>query len=299
MKRLASRREIAASPTLDVLPSDRIARGGRTATGPPRSPRGELEPIRPSIPDTLAFSGFVAASVAALLTAAHARLLAPLLGDLERAGLIGLAFAGTSIVYGVDRLRDVERDRMHWPDRATFALHHARWLQVVVGFATAMALACAATQRPWVWGVCLAIGGLGLAHRRLKARIALKLAYLTLAWWMVTVGLPWLYGGPSTPLAVALPVASATACALAANMLVSNEAGDLASPARARRWALVLAMAGFLCAVAAPGDAAWMAWIPALQGVAILPSRSTERYLLWAVDGSLALGAALALVSLA
>jgi len=238
----------------------------------------------------------VAAGVAALLTAAHARLFAPGLRDVERAGLVALVFAGTLVVYGIDRLRDVDRDRAKWPDRSGFASQHSGKLKTMVAIAGLLAIAGASTQPPAVWVLCGGIGAIGLAHRRLKTQSALKLTYLTLAWWTVTVGLPWLRAGPEVPLAIALPVAFSSACALAANMLVSNDSATPTHTSAGRRAAMAVAALGVVAAAAAPGMAVAMACIPAAQLIAVSLRRTSERERLWLVDGSLGVGALFALM---
>lgn len=240
----------------------------------------------------------MAAGVAALLTTAHARLLAPALGEVDRAGLVALVFAGTAIVYGIDRLRDVDRDRAKWPDRSAFASRHAGGLKVMVAVAGLLAAAGASTQPPPVWVLCFGIGAMGLAHRRLKTHGALKLAYLTLAWWTITLGLPWLRARAEVPFALALPVACSSACALAANMLVSNDPTEPKQPSAARRAAMAVAALGIAVAATAPGRAAAMACIPAAQLAAVALRRANERERLWLVDGSLGVGALVALALL-
>jgi len=230
--------------------------------------------------------------------AAHARLLAPTLGGVERMGLVALVFGGTAVVYGLDRIRDVDRDRSKWPERSAFAARHSGALKGMVALAALLSVAAAASQPPVVWVLCGGVGAVGLAHRRLKQRGSWKLVYLTLAWWTVTVGLPWLRVRGDVAPATALPVALSSACALAANMLASNETAAPMRASTARRVAMVLAALGVVAAAAAPGRAAAMACIPAAQLAAVSLRRTRERERLWWLDGSLGLGALAALALL-
>lgn len=243
--------------------------------------------------DSLAFSGGVAACVAGLLVALHARLLAPDLQGGALSTLVGLAASGTLVVYGLDRLRDVTTDRAAWPERTAFVERHRPGLWASVVIAGAIAVLCAARQ-PWsVWVICAGVAALGLWHRRLKSRSAFKIAYLAGAWWSVVVGLP-LALAAAWPTAVeTVGISLATAGALVANLIGSNPLGD---QPRRLLLARVAAAAGVGAALAS--GRAWPAItaVPLAQLAALWPAESGERARLWWIDGSLAVGAALGLI---
>ena len=76
-----------------------------TESGPALAPRIWV--------DVAAYSGAIAAGVAGTLAVAVSLAL-----DIPiRFASIGLAICGTSVVYNIDRLRDLERDRVSSPRR--------------------------------------------------------------------------------------------------------------------------------------------------------------------------------------
>ena len=197
-------------------------------------------------------------------------------------------------MYGLDRVRGVETDRAAWPDRSAFAQQHVQTLWLAIVIAATMAGACAAVQPPAVWLVCAAVGGLGVAHRRLKTRPAFKIAYLTLAWWAVVVGLPAVRADASlSPERLAI-AGGATAAALIANLVGSNATSERPS---LRRFALLAAVAGVGIALTGGPGVRSLACVPAAQGLALWPAVASERERLWRIDGSLAAGAVIALLA--
>ncbi len=262
---------------------------------PPRSPHS-LRSLARSLGDALAFSSLLAAAVGfALSLSASLALRAPT--PLHWAGLAAL---GAFVVYNVDRLRDTRRDRDPSPERTAFIERHRLWL---VGSSLAAATACGglllAAPRP-ITGLCLAIGVLGLLHRRLKGATTVKTLYVSLAWVAACVGMPWLAAGRP---AEGAWVAAILGAALAANLILSN-LSDPASPrkdglpARASWLAGAAVVVGAALALVAPGELAPLAWIALAEGGALLARRPGERYRLIFVDGALLVGAGLAVAGL-
>lgn len=252
------------------------------------APSGSLPADRAGLPrglEAFAFSGGLAAAVAGTLCLA---VTAALELSIEPAAVV-LAAAGTLVIYGVDRLRDVERDRRGSPERTRFVLQHgdalARAAAVAAGAAAAALLALPAS----VWATCAGVGALGLLHRRLKGRRSSKIVYVTLAWLAITVGVPvqsTVMGAPGAP---ALGLAAAVVgAAVAANLLACNarpgHPGDLTT-------ARGLAVLGLGVALAAPGSVPALGWIPLAQGAALAVYRPGEHFRAIALDGSLWIGA--------
>jgi len=94
----------------------------------------------------------------------------------------GLVFFGILLVYNLDRLRDVERDRATSPERSRFIASHRRglWALTVSSAAGASCILLTAPTRVWI--IALGALGLGFGHRRLKQLPYLKESYLTAAW---------------------------------------------------------------------------------------------------------------------
>lgn len=237
-------------------------------------------------------SVWVAAAAAALTASASLALGAP-----PRLDLLLLAFAGTLVVYNVDRLRDLPRDRETTPRRSAFVARHARALAVLAGAAGAVALAAALHAGPGVVALAAAVAALGLAHRRLKRVPFGKASYISLAWTAVVVGMPLATGAPARE---AAPVALPLFLALFANAIASSVrdvegAARRLGPLRALRISRCMAALGLaVCLV--PGAApAGLAPVPLLTWLALLGFQPGERFGLVVLDGALWLGALLAI----
>jgi len=103
---------------------------------------------------------------------------------------VGLAFCGTLVVYNVDRLRDLDRDRATAPARSAFVTRHGAGLALLTVAAGLLSAGFAVAAGPRALLVLAPIFGLGLLHRRLKHVTFAKSAYITAAWVGVAVGLP-------------------------------------------------------------------------------------------------------------
>ncbi len=251
-------------------------------------------PVPLAVLDALAYASvWVGAAAGALCTAASLAL-----GVSPDPAAIGVAVAGTVVVYNVDRLRDLARDRATSPRRSAFVDAHAGRLRALTAVAALASAACAVRLGGRAVLVLLPVLAVGLAHRRLKGVPVLKPTYITAAWIAVVVGLP----------AVASPgaenaawVAAVLAAAIFANAVASNVRDrELAvawiGPARALGAARSCAGLGALLALAAPPPVRPLVAVPALTLAALARGRMTERYGLVVVDGALPLGAVVAIV---
>lgn len=250
--------------------------------------------------DATAFSSALAAGVGAALTLASSLALsAP--GAGRWTALVGVS---TFFVYGLDRLRDLPRDRSTSPARSRFVAEHREALvaaTAAAGCATLVGITMA--PRP-VALLCLAIGAIGLGHRRLKSVPSLKVAYVATTWTAACVGIPALdaMGASSDPVAIvdaAVFVALFVATGLVSNLIASNLRTD---KRRDNGWPIAPSLAvasgiaamGIALAALAPAATAPLAVIPAAEGIALLGFRASERYAHLAVDGALAIGAIVA-----
>jgi 4-hydroxybenzoate polyprenyltransferase len=243
--------------------------------------------------DALLWSSVWLAAAAAVLTAAGARSL-----GLEPApALLGLAFGGTLVVYVVDRLRDLERDRVRAPARAAFVERNRGRLLTLAAAGGALAGACALSLRPEPLLLTAGVAALGFAHRRLKGWLLVKPAYLTFAWTAVPIGLPAAQDPAAQHVA---PAAFVVGAAVLANVALSNlrDGEGLVARLGPRRTFGVtgaILVAGLVGALVAPPPVRPLAALPIAMGVALLGFRPSERYGAGVVDGALLVGALLAL----
>ncbi len=269
----------------------------RAPVSPPAAPSPQA---RTDLLDAIAFASLLPGIVAAALVAAPTAAIVPFSPMEARARLALLALAGTVFVYGVDRLRDLPRDRDGSPRRSAF-VERNRSILLVLYAACGVASLGLASRLP---ARCLALLGgvliVGLMHRRFKERAGLKVAYVTLAWVAVTVGLPALALGAPGTYAVASGLTTAIITAtVAANLLVSDLRDD-AHRVGAFRLPLARALVVFAAAVALLGPAPLrgLALVPICQGLSLAIFTDSERHGLVMVDGSLALGGVAAAIAL-
>jgi hypothetical protein len=247
--------------------------------------------------DPLLFSSLWAACVAAslVLAASLAMELPPSMA------VIGLAASGTLVVYNVDRLRDLERDRKTSPLRSAFVERNRPILSGLVGAAALLSLLLALGMGPRVWLLCAAGLAVGLLHRRLKGVLALKTLYVSAVWVGVVVGLPALAPSGESEAGRALHVGwvlASLGCALGANLIASNhgkpgegiEDAPPAAPARPHL-ALVLSIVGAGIATLGPSVVRPLAWVGIAEALSIWAYRCDERYGLLVLDGALLAGA--------
>jgi len=251
-----------------------------------------------SLLEALAYSNLWVALAAALLTAAAG----DALGAPASAALVAVAAGGTLFVYGVDRLRDLPRDRITSPRRSGFVERHRSWIALGAGSGAAVALAALVASPPGAVVLAGGVAALGLLHRRLKGFAFFKPAYLSGAWLAVCVGLPAVAAGPPGPEGPRLAwVVALLGGALLANAIASNvrdhEAGAARiGPERALRIARSVALLATALGVAAPAPVRPLALVPFATLAALARFRADERYGLLVVDGALVAGASAALL---
>ena len=233
--------------------------------------------------DALAFSGLWLGSAAGALCGAATLAM----GSRPALASMGIAAAGTLVVYNIDHLRDLNRDRATTPARTAFVESHVPHVVILLTAAALTSVPFALVLGAPSALLLAAVLGLGLAHRRLKQLVFAKPVYLTAAWLAVVVGVPALAGDPVSDVAW---VAATLGAALFANAMASNirdEEGAVPwlGPRRALWIARALAALGGILAVsAAPPAVRPLAAVPLATLLALLPFRSGERYGLIVVD---------------
>ncbi len=211
-----------------------------------------------------------------------------------------LASLGTLVVYNVDRLRDTARDRATSPDRTAFVERFRGALTLALS-GSAIVLAVLLAEAPSeIIGVTIAIGLIGLFHRRMKGATAWKALYVSIAWTTVCAGIPWL--AARRPEA-GLWIMAIFMFVLGANLIASNLQDDefqlfSARPKFDLRTAIALAASGACLTLAAPDALRPLFWIAIAEALAILGFRRGERYGLLVIDGALLVGAAVALIDI-
>ena len=136
--------------------------------------------------DAVVFSNLWMAAAAGALVAAASRGM----GTAIRPEAVGLACAGTLLVYNIDRLRDLHRDQHASRDRSAFVTEHEGRLIGLCGAAAAASLFFGA-RAGWLAALMLLpVLGVGLFHRRLKRFENAKIVYIAASWTCVGFGLP-------------------------------------------------------------------------------------------------------------
>jgi 4-hydroxybenzoate polyprenyltransferase len=246
--------------------------------------------------DALLFSSVWVAAAAAALSAA----VSLALGAVPTPGPVLVAFGGTLAIYGVDRLRDVARDRDSAPERSAFVSRHRAVLIALAAAGGAIGAAGAWLAGPRAWAPLAIALPLALFHRRLKRFWALKALYVTAAWIAVVVAVPAAVA-PAAPQS-ALSAAAILGLAIFANAIASNVRDGEAAAAifggeaalRVARAAAALATVG---AFLAPFGVRPLGWVGIATLGALLGFRPGERYGLAIIDGALLLGALTALAA--
>jgi len=243
----------------------------------------------PPLLDTIVFSSVWVSLAAAFLTAACSLAM----GVPISAAAVGLAFSGTLLVYNVDRLRDLDRDRITSPLRSRFVDRHGAGLALltVAAGGSSIAFALAAGARSSL--VLVPILGLGLLHRRIKHLTFAKAAYIAGAWVAVVVGVPVAIDRGADHVSWSAWVVG---LAIFANAIASNVRDKEVAAARfgtraSLRAARLVSTVGVAVGLLAPAEIRPLAAVPFLTLCVLLPFRPTERYGLVAVDGALVAGA--------
>lgn len=247
--------------------------------------------------DPLVFSSVWVASAAAALSLATALAMR----TRPNVATLLLIFCGTLVVYDVDRLRDLRRDRVTSPLRSAFVAAHRRALVSTVLLAGAASLVLAPPQGPRALVLLAPVLAAGLLHRRLKQHGWWKPLYVSAAWTAVVVGLPAVVSPWPRDPCWSGAIVGAT---LVANVIASSLRDDEAWSARfgagvPLRIARGVALLAVLVAAVAPAPVRSLLPIPLLTLAALAGFRADERYGLVVVDGALLVGALLALPLLA
>jgi len=242
--------------------------------------------------DALVFSNLWMAAAAGALVAASSRAM----GTAVRPEAVGLAFAGTLVVYNVDRLRDLHRDQFASPDRSAFVEEHEGQLIALAG-AAAIASLCLLVRAGWRAALLLLpVFAAGLLHRRIKRFENLKILYIAAAWTCVGFGLPAVLASDAQSLHWVAPILALT---MLANVIAFNVRDEAAGVERVRRrYALQVAHA---CAILAAGLGALAPYpadalfaIPLATLLALVAYRPNERFSPLFVDGALLVGSLVA-----
>ncbi|MBW2540543.1 MAG: hypothetical protein JRF15_00505 [Deltaproteobacteria bacterium] len=245
-----------------------------------------------SLLDALVFSNLWMAAAAGALVAAASRGMESAI----RPEAVGIAFAGTLVVYNVDRLRDLHRDQFASPDRSAFVAEHDGRLTVLTA-AAAIASLYLLTRAGWPAALLLLpVFAAGLLHRRIKRFENLKILYIAAAWTCVGFGLPAVLApNPQHPLWAA-PILALT---MVANVIAFNVRDETAGIERVKqRDALQVAHAcailGVALAAFAPSPADGLVAIPLATLLALVAYRPNERFAPLFVDGALLIGSLIA-----
>lgn len=237
-------------------------------------------------------SVWVAAAAAALATASG-----PALGAWPAPAVPALAFCGTLVVYNLDRLRDLERDRATAPARSAFVERHRGALVALVIVAAGAAGLLALWLGPRALALLAPVLLAGLFHRRLKRFAGWKPFYLSVAWLLVVVGLPAVSMQAPRHLGWVLVVVGTTVVAnvIASNLRDGEAVTERFGAAVPLRLARGCALAGCGAAALAPVPVRPLVCVPLATLAALVGYRREERYGLVVVDGALIAGALLAL----
>jgi len=246
-----------------------------------------------SLLEALVFSNLWMAAAAGALVAASSRGM----GTAIRPEAVGLAFAGTLVVYNVDRLRDLHRDQFASPDRSEFVAKHDGRLIALTGAAAVASLyflVCAGWSAALL---LLPVFTAGLLHRRIKRFENLKILYIAAAWTCVGFGLPSILAPDAQNLHWVAPILALT---MIANVIAFNVRAEAAGVERVRRrYALqvahVCAILGVALGALAPSPADALVSIPLATLLALVAYRPNERFSPLFVDGALLVGSLIAI----
>jgi hypothetical protein len=242
--------------------------------------------------DALVFSNLWMAAALGAFVAATSRAM----GTAIRPEAVGLAFAGLLVVYNVDRLRDLHRDRQSSPDRSAFIAEHEGRLIALSSVAAAASLYFGA-RAGWPAAVTLLpVLGVGLFHRRLKRFENAKILYIAASWTCVGFGLPAVLAADAQNLHW---VAAILAVTMVANVIAFNVRDEATSTEQVRRpdalrVARVCAAIGVALGALAPSPSGALVAIPLATGLALTGYRPTERFSPLFVDGALLVGSLIA-----
>jgi hypothetical protein len=251
-----------------------------------------MTPTLRSTLDALVFSNLWMAAAAGALVAASSRGM----GTAIHPEAVGLAFAGTLVVYNIDRLRDLHRDQFASPDRSVFIAEHDGRLIALTGAAAVASLYFLARAGWPAALLLLPVFAAGLLHRRIKRFENLKILYIAAAWTCVGFGLPAVLASDAQNLHWVAPILALT---MIANVIAFNVRDEAAGVERVRRrYALQVAHACAILGVAlgalAPSPTDALVAIPLATLLALVAYRPNERFSPLFVDGALLIGSLIA-----
>lgn len=285
----------------DVL-ARRVAASAAPVPAAAAGPAASALRARPTLRRLVAaLEGFAYSSgLAALVGAAMTWSVARALVAADPARDAATVACGAFVIYGLDRLRDLARDRWGSPGRTAFVLRHRPGLIAATTLGGLALGALLVAAPPAGRALCLAVGAIGLLHRRLKRDARVKVAYVAAAWTAACVGLPALDRGGDVAVDGALGFSAAfVGAGVTANLIASNLRDGKAaaagwSPAEALPTAVAIGIAGGAAAAFAPESVAPLGWIPAAEALALVFFRGSERFGHLVVDGALLVGAVVA-----
>jgi hypothetical protein len=245
-----------------------------------------------SLLDAILFSNLWMATAAGALVAAASRAM----GTAIRPEAVGLAVAGTLVVYNIDRLRDLHRDQHASRERSVFVAVQEGRLSVLTGVAAAASLYFGARAGWPAAVVLLPILAMGLFHRRLKHFENAKILYIATSWTCVGFGLPAVLAPDAQNLHWVASILAATMLAnvIAFNICEEGARTERVTRRRALQIARVCAGIGVALGALAPSPPGALVAIPLATLLALLCYRPTERYSPLFVDGALLVGSLIA-----
>ena len=245
-----------------------------------------------SLVDALVFSNLWMAAAAGALVAAASHAMETAI----RPEAVGLAFAGTLVVYNIDRLRDLHRDQHASRDRSAFIAEHEGRLSALTGAAAVVSLYFG-VRAGWLAALMLLpVLGVGLFHRRLKRFENAKIVYIAASWTCVGFGLPAVLAPDAQNLHWVTSILAAT---MLANVIAFNVRDEGARTERVRRRhalqvARVCAGIGVALGALAPSPPNALVAISLATLLALIGYRPTERFSPLFVDGALLVGSLIA-----
>ncbi len=243
--------------------------------------------------DALIFSSLWVALVAGTLCTA----VSLAIGLRPQAASVGIAMCGAFLIYNIDRLRDLERDRKTAPIRSAFIARHAPRLVAACVLAGIGAATFAIQLGPAPLLLLAIVLALGLFHRRLKTIPMIKAGYISGAWLAVVIGVPALSAADPrhTGWVTAILGLSVFSNVVASSIRDQEAAAEHFGPVRTLAAARGFALLGLLVSLLSPDAIRALMAVPATTLLAVFLFEPTERFGLLVLDGALALGAAVSI----
>lgn len=212
--------------------------------------------------------------------------------------VVGIAMLGSLVIYNLDRLWDLNRDRLSSPDRSAFITRHFALLFYVTVIAGACSFGLLFFLPLKAILLLVVVFIVGVGHPYLKRFLFFKEAYITLTWVSVVVFLPAFSSVKPAHLGWVLTVIGLP---IFANIIASNirdaEAGvSLLSREFTLYFTRLLAIVGIICGVLGPEVVFSLTAVPLATLLSLIWFRDDERYGLLFIDGSLLVGGLIAVL---